>query len=249
MREPMFYCPDLAASEGDVPLPAAEAYHALRSLRLRDGQPVRLFDGQGLVVEGVLRVVRSVGSRRKAQAVVQPRRRHRLRPPPSRLTLVVAACKGARLDWMVEKCTELGVGTLLLAAFERSVVRVSETRLQKLHRTAIEACKQCGRAWLPQVRAAGPVAAVVRDLRTDVLLLADPDARSARVHDALAQVGDTAHVAAVVGPEGGLTEGEISGLVECGAVRVCLGPHTLRVETAAVVLAATWSAIGFPAIP
>ncbi len=132
-------------------LDAAQSRHARSSLRLRDGDAVSLFDGRGRTAEATI----AVASAREAggQAVcAQVHRVNALTPALRSLTLIVAGCKGPRLRWMVEKCTELGVSELCLAEFERSVVRVSEGHAQKLRTTAIEACKQCGRASLPEIR-------------------------------------------------------------------------------------------------
>lgn len=107
---------------------------------------------------------------------MQVHRVNTLTPPPRSLTLIVAGCKGPRLRWMVEKCTELGVSELCLAEFERSVVRVSEGHAQKLRTTAIEACKQCGRAWLPEIRCGVTPGSVIRSTPFDRLAIAHADA-------------------------------------------------------------------------
>jgi hypothetical protein len=78
------------------------------------------------------------------------------------LTLLVAACKGPRLDFLVEKCTELGVTRLVLTEFTRGVVHIGRRHAEKLRRTAIAAGKQCGRSWLPEIEAEMDLPAALR---------------------------------------------------------------------------------------
>lgn len=173
---------------------------------------------------------------------MQVHRVNTLKPPPRSLTLIVAGCKGPRLRWMVEKCTELGVSELCLAEFERSVVRVSEGHAQKLRTTAIEACKQCGRAWLPEIRCGVTPGSVIRATPFDRLAIAHADAAAPSGADWFAASEPNVRVAAVVGPEGGLTDDELERLVGLGGQIVRLAAHTLRVETAAVAMTALWAA-------
>jgi len=255
MTAPRFYCPDLCV--GQVALSEAEARHARASLRLQAGDELTLFDGRGGMAHGQL--ARAAGAANTARTTKKGRRATRLvatveaivRAPAAtqQLTLIVAGCKGARLDWLVEKCTELGVTRLHFAEFARSVVHVGSAHLEKLRRTAVEACKQCGRLWLPEIAAGGDLVAVVTASDADHLLVADP-AETARPYGTWLQhhAAGAHSIAAVVGPEGGLTADEMHVLMRAGAEPVCLGTHTLRVETAAVALAAAWSA-ALPAAP
>jgi len=248
MTAPRFYCPDLCV--GQVALSEAEARHARASRRLQAGDEVTLFDGRGGMAHAQL--ARAGGAPNTTRTTKKGRRETRLlatveaivRTPAAgqQLALIVAGCKGTRLDWLVEKCTELGVTRLHFAEFARSVVHVGAAHLEKLRRTAVEACKQCGRLWLPEIAAGGDLVAVVTASDADHLLVADP-AETARPYGAWLQHHASGHsVAAVVGPEGGLAVEELRVLTQAGAEPVCLGAHTLRVETAAVALAAGWSA-------
>lgn len=165
--------------------------------------------------------------------------------PVRELTLIVGGCKGERLDWLVEKCTELGVTRIVLAEFERSIVHVGETHVEKLRRGAIEACKQCKRAWLPEIDAGAALMTAVQAAqgRGAALLVAEPDPAAPMLAAWLASRGKAAREAAiVVGPEGGLTTDETRRLHDVGAVSVRLAEHILRVETAAIAAAAIWQA-------
>jgi 16S rRNA (uracil1498-N3)-methyltransferase len=164
-------------------------------------------------------------------------------PPSATLTLIAAACKGARLTWMLEKLTELGTTEIVIAEFERSVVHASAAHEKKLRRTALEAGKQSQRAWLPEVRCGATLADAVPGSPGGSLIVAhpSPDAPplTSRLHG---QVLPESCFTAVVGPEGGLTEAELALLLDRGGGLVRLAPHILRVETAAVAVAANWAA-------
>ncbi|MCA9243643.1 MAG: 16S rRNA (uracil(1498)-N(3))-methyltransferase [Phycisphaerales bacterium] len=234
MSRPRFYVPEL--SEGLIALPTEEARHARRSLRLRAGDVVELFDGVG---RSALATLEPEGDDRHHGVSV---RVDRVRAEPERseqLTIIVAACKGPRLTAMIEKLTELGVDEIVLTRFERSVVLLKASSAEKLARTALEACKQCGRNRVPRIRAGGDLmrdVAVWRAGRAteSAIVLADQNG------DGPAPLG-VKSTAVVIGPEGGVTDSERADLVAQGAVPMRLARHILRVETAAIAAAARFS--------
>lgn len=249
MSEPLFYCAELSADR--VTLDERESHHALHSLRMRPGNRVALFDGRGGIAQGVLRETdpanaadRRARPKRQRNATVDITHVKRVDPPPLRLTLIVAGCKGPRLTWMVEKCTELGVTRLLLTEFERSVVHVGPGHVEKLQRTAIEACKQCGRVWLPTIEAGRSLQDALRTATAQgALLVAEPADNAEPLSTWLhAHKTTAADLTAIVGPEGGLTPSELDFLKASGAATVRLADHILRVETAAIAVAANWAA-------
>jgi 16S rRNA (uracil1498-N3)-methyltransferase len=296
MSEPRFYCPRLTT--GAVRLDEAESRHALRSRRLRAGDAVTLFDGCGRVGHGRITEGLRRASRSSLAAEVSVDAILTVPAPTRRLTLIPAACKGSRLDWMIEKCTELGATRMVLADFEHSVVRLQPRAVAGLMATAIAACKQSRRAWLPQIIVAqslpaalasaaagaddlsdalaspdgdppscsqGPVSGTRRQIEPpasplrgrsgrnpvafpaphEALLIADPDETAPHVAAWLHGRGPMLHrLTAVVGPEGGLTETERDLLRRAGGQLVRLAEHVLRIETAAVSIAANWAARG-----
>lgn len=244
MEPPWFYCQEL--QPGLVELSESEAVHALRSRRLGWGDRITLFNGRGQLGHGVImpaeRAATAGGGRRVARASIHVEHVERVQPVARRLTLIVAACKGERLQWLVEKCSELGVTRIVFADFEHSVVHLAERSIPKLARTAIEACKQCGRAHLPELRAGLSLCSALEASRPAAMLVANPGPQSCALGAWVQENRDACDLAAVVGPEGGLSEPELARLAAAGAVLLRLAPHTLRVETAAVAVAAAWAA-------
>jgi 16S rRNA (uracil1498-N3)-methyltransferase len=250
MSQPRFYCAKLAP--GVVTLDESESKHALQSLRLRPGDGAILFDGQGRMAHGILRSdddaagtrkPRSGGAAKGRRALVAVERVLCEQPPARTLTLIIAGCKGSRLPWMVEKLTELGVTRIVIAAFERSVVRVGPAHARRLRRMAIAAAKQSQRLWLPEITCGVTLADSLAGLHDGTLLVAHPADEAPSLFNRL-HAHDLAeqHLTAVVGPEGGLSEAEIATLQEAGGELVRLAPTILRVETAAISLAANWAA-------
>ncbi len=249
MEPPRFYCPVFAP--GLVTLDAGESRHARRSLRLRPGDDVVLFDGCGRIATGTLAGSADVPasgaparSRRGDNAVrVAVTDLRECARPACSLTLLVAACKGPRLDWLVEKCTELGVSRLVLTRFEHSVVHPGPQHIARLRRTTIEACKQCGRAWLPVIDGGIALADALARVSGSTLLVAHPDADAAPLGPWIAaHQAQPGNLAVVIGPEGGLSSAELAALQSAGGQLVRLAQHTLRIETAALAVAAVWAA-------
>jgi 16S rRNA (uracil1498-N3)-methyltransferase len=227
---PRFYVPHLG--QGDISLSHGESHHALHVLRLRVGDAVELFDGRGGLAEAR---VASVGRRELIVSASAAARQHRLGPD---IHICCAVPKGARLDWLLEKATELGAASIRPVLWRRSVAGGEELSQAKRARWlghCIAAAKQCGLNWLPEL--CEPL--------TVPSLAAAPGGEPAWFGDLsndAAPLG-TAPLAAgplwiAVGPEGGIADDERSTLLEAGWQPVRLGHTTLRIETAAISLLA-----------
>lgn len=248
-----FSADPISAGAREARLSSEEANHATRVLRLNAGDLITLFDGAGGVATAVL--PDAGGGPRKAGKpprggsaegmMVELHDARRIDPIAAPLTLIVAACKGPRLEWLVEKCTELGVAELCFARFTRSVVAPGGGSFDKLRRIAIESCKQCHRAWLPRITQADSIASAIESGRDLQLFVAHPQVGAAYFGAAIATGGEGRRGAAVlIGPEGGITDDELNIATARGGVIVRLAAHILRVETAAVACAAAWAAHG-----
>ncbi|MFN0138400.1 MAG: RsmE family RNA methyltransferase, partial [Phycisphaerae bacterium] len=152
---PRFLAAPFDVGVREIALDEDESRHALTVLRMRSGERAIAVDLCGHVALGVLEPQPASGRKAAPRAVVRVERVELVAPPSNPLTLIVAAPKGPRLDWLVEKCTELGVSRLVLAEFERSVVRVGEGVIERQRRRSAEACKQCERAWALEIEGGG----------------------------------------------------------------------------------------------
>ena len=215
--------------DGRAVLVGDEARHLARVMRCTVGDEVVVFDGSGTAWRAR---VASIGRDEVMLDVGEAVTASRLTRVP--LTLAVALPKGERQKWLVEKLTELGVERLVPLATVRGVAEATPAAVERLSRGVVEACKQCGRDGLMQIGGSKSVAEVVGGTGGGaVLLVADRDGAP------LEEVATGAsQVVALVGPEGGFTEEELATIEAAGGRRVSLGPHVLRVETAAIALAA-----------
>ncbi|MFL5460931.1 MAG: RsmE family RNA methyltransferase [Gemmatimonadales bacterium] len=201
--------------------------HHLKVRRAKDGEPVEVLDGAGLIGTGTLvRLGREwmveVGS-------------VKLQPVPAPLTLAVAMGDRDRFSWMVEKSVELGVTRIVPLQSERTAgvaTRLKDVHLDRLRRSALDAIKQCGAAWVPSIDAPRTFTAFAREPVGGTAWLADEAGVPAP-----ASLSEGA-VTVIIGPEGGLTSTERETVVGAGYQLVSLGLHTLRFETAAVAAAA-----------
>jgi len=212
---------------GPFLLEGSEAHHLSAVCRVRPGQQVCLFNGDGRQYPARVEAVGKRGVTLEILGVESPEREL-----PFRLEVAVPVPKGDRAQLLVEKLTELGVSRFIPLQTARSVVHPRETKLERLQRHVIEASKQCGRNRLLQIE----------ELTTWPALCARNDLPATRV---LGHPGGgplpgslpSGDVLVAVGPEGGFTEEEVALAQAHGWQIVSLGPRILRVETAALALA------------
>jgi 16S rRNA (uracil1498-N3)-methyltransferase len=259
MSTPRFFVPDTAecGAEGVrlhglargsiVTLPAAVSHHARRVLRLRPDDAIALFDGQGNEYQAVLvqdPAGESANGSRSAARILAGGAVDR--EACVAITLVQALSAQEKIDWLLEKCVELGVRRLVLAPAGRSVVRLDaarqERRLARWRDIAVAACCQCGRNRLPLVSLADNLGAALQLARDDAAQawILDPAAPAALAGGAGRAVGRTAgaepRLACAVGPEGGFTPAELVEAESRGYTRTRLGPRVLRTETAGLAV-------------
>jgi 16S rRNA (uracil1498-N3)-methyltransferase len=224
-----FFCPD-PPNDGVFRLKSNEAKHLSRVLRLGVGDEIEIFDGAGFAT--CSRVIALGNDWVDLTAVGEPILEKAAAFP---LVLASAAPKADRLDWLVEKATELGVARLILLVSERSVVEPGPGKIARLERTVIEASKQCGRARLMVIDPLTRWSSVVDSFAESPRFLADAQGISPLQ---LAEIPRGQAVILAVGPEGGFTPAERDQAKNAGWVFVQLSVNTLRIETAAVAGAA-----------
>jgi 16S rRNA (uracil1498-N3)-methyltransferase len=227
---PRFYLPAEQWAEAQPSLQEDEARHCAQVHRCTVGQCIQVIDGQGRAAQAeILSVSKQQVALRLAQ-IQQP-------PRPHQLSLCVAVTKGESFEWIIEKAVELGVSHILPLLTERVIVRLSAAdalkKQQKWQRLALEACKQCGQAWLPQVAVPQSLPALLQSTQSISLKLCAalvPDA-----HAALPPLPKAAtHAALLIGPEGDFTPTEYQQIFAAGWLPWSLGCFTLRSETAAI---------------
>jgi 16S rRNA (uracil1498-N3)-methyltransferase len=216
---------------GPVLLEGPEAHHLRTVCRLRPGDRVCLFNGDGREYPA-----RVVSLDRRAVTVEVTAVEALARELGFRLEVAAPLPRGDRGQFLVEKLTELGATHFVPLQTSRSVVHPHEAKLDKLQRYVIEASKQCGRNVLLEVQQTARWPEYCRRIELPtVRLLADSSASP--VSEVLASRRG-ADIAVAVGPEGGFTDEELGAGRSAGWLLVGLGPRVLRIETAAIILAA-----------
>ena len=234
------YFVELPITGSAVTLEGPEAHHLIHVMRAKAGHQVVLFDGSGFEFAAV---VDRIGRSSVALQVVS--KLEISRELPVQLVLAVALPKGDRQKWLVEKAVELGVAAIVPLNTARSVAAPAESALGRLQRGVIEASKQCGRNRLMEIRQPVAWADLVTSVPKDVLrLLAHPAISTAANNTA--DFGQLNCIYAAVGPEGGFTEDEIRLAIDQGWQGIDLGPIILRIETAAICIAARVAASARP---
>jgi 16S rRNA (uracil1498-N3)-methyltransferase len=231
MRLTRVYVDTPLMPDTDLRLPEAAANHVGRVLRLREGAVIVAFDGSGNDYRCELLAIKGDDVR----ARVGPRTAG-LPESPLRITLVQAVSRGERMDWTLQKATELGVRTIVPVLSARSVVRLddkqAERKLRHWRAIVTAACEQCGRSIVPELRAPQELGAYLasptREGQRFVLSPTGPASLAG-----LTSVG--ARVELLIGPEGGLEDFELERAGAAGFTAVRLGPRVLRTETAGMV--------------
>ena len=225
-------------SGSEIELPERAAHHALRVLRLRDGDAIELFDGRGAACAARLAV-----HGRRAQAAVE---RHLPAEPEATLCIELAQCVSSsdKMDWTIEKAVELGATAILPLQSERATARLDAERAQRKHahwqEIVVAACMQSGRNRLPTL---APLASMAQLLRapatTEHRVMLSP--RGRRSLRELAPAPRS--VLLLVGPEAGLSDAEEQSACDAGFEPVRLGRWILRTETAGAAAIAALQAL------
>ncbi len=230
-----FYVPAEQILDNHIAIVGEEAKHIARVLRKETGDTIWIVDGEGKAYECILRLV----TLELVECEIQYEHHH-YREPDIAVTLAVAQLKNpSRMDWLIEKATELGVRAIIPLQTERTISRsVKEERWNNI---AIASMKQCGRSILPKISPPLHIFEVLKESsQYDLKLI--PYERTDHVlfiAEALKYRKPPRNGLLVIGPEGGFTESEITAAEHSGFAQVSLGRRRLRTETAAIV-ALSW---------
>lgn len=231
MAAPRFYCPPPLPLSTNAELPPDAAHHASRVLRLRVGDPLQIFDGLGNALDATIHAINGkhvlLGN---LQTVLDTSSSN------LRIHLAQAMSTSDKMDWVVQKATELGITSIQPVQTQRSVAKLSETRAEKrgLHwqGVVIAACEQCGRNTLPEIHAPLELATwlLVQRSSTHQKFILLPEGALALKE----QTEVKENVTLLIGPEGGFSNDEALMAQHAGFVPIRLGPRVLRTETAAI---------------
>lgn len=231
MSAPRFYCPPPLPLTTNYELPAAAAHHASRVLRLRAGDAVQIFDGLGNALDATVNMI-------SGKRVLLGNLQTFMGQHESSLHIVLAQamCSSDKMDWVIQKATELGVAEIVPVQTQRSVAKLAGVRAGKRaehwRNVTISACEQSGRNTLPQLlppQALGDWLNAMRNVPSSKFILLPRGASN--LH---AQPSPSDRATLLVGPEGGFTADEANIAQQAGFAPVLLGPRVLRTETAAI---------------
>jgi len=221
-----------------VELPDDAVAHLVRVLRLREGDACVLFNGDG--VDHDARLVRV--DKRSAVAEITGSRAIDLESPLS-ITLVQGIARGEKMDWILQKATELGVAAFVPVSSDRSEVKLDAERAAKRlahwRSVVVSACEQSWRSRIPAVAPPRSLAAALADLPADTSRwLLDPDAASGLA----TMTPPSGRIVLAIGPEGGWSANDRAALIAAGFNGLRLGPRILRTETAGMAAIAALQA-------
>lgn len=232
---PRFFAQREAFSDKTVTISGEDALHISRALRMKKGEPLTVSDGAGIDFDCeiseiaqktvLLNILRSYPS--PSEAAVE-------------ITLYQGVPKAGKLDYIVQKATEIGVARIVPVLTRRCVgVLEKDAKLDRLRKIALEAAKQSNRAAVPEVTAQISFSQAVERLKTaDLALIPYEAAGQPPAKDAIRSKAAPKTAAILIGPEGGFEESEVCAARAAGALPLTLGRRILRTETAGLVAAA-----------
>jgi len=228
-----FYVPQPRIKNGTLDVEGDEVKHIRKVLRLKAGDEISVFDGLGkefdgtIVEEGLSSVVIRIKNVSSS-----------IRNSPLEVTLAQSLLKGEKMDYLIQKATELGVGEIIPFLSSRSVPLLEKARRLRRHqrweKIAIEASKQCGRGIVPRIESLQDYSEMLQKVSPDALRLILWEREGTKLKEILERSKERKRIFFVVGPEGGFSEGEVDEAKGAEFIPVTLGRRILRAETASL---------------
>ncbi len=245
MRIPRIYTGQPLQAGTAVELELGQSQHLCRVLRLKVGAHLILFNGSGGQYPATISTID-----RKSVIATTGNFEATERESGLYLQLGIAISRGEKMDWVVQKATELGVSSIVPLVSERTAVRLKGERenkkLRHWQQIATSACEQCGRNRLPQILPPLTLEQWLQSVQADTRLVLHHTASNTDPGSST-----PSSIALLVGPEGGLSPAEITAAEQAGFSSLQLGPRVLRTETAPLaaiaILQARWGDMGKPA--
>ena len=227
MRIPRCYTAQPLTANETIHLEEEAAHHLRQVLRLRSGNPLILFNGNGGEYQAQLAQL----SKQGVTALLGERIRQEAEPPLA-IHLLIGISRGERMDLVLQKATELGVSRITPCLTQRCVVKLDDkkrnNRMNHWWRVIVSACEQSGRCRLPQLDQPLEFANAISQNSSTLSLILDPTGSQT-----LANLSPPeSSVSILIGPEGGLSDDELDIALQHGFLGIRLGPRVLRTETA-----------------
>jgi 16S rRNA (uracil1498-N3)-methyltransferase len=228
-----FYVPQPRLEKGMLKVEGEEVKHIRKVLRLTEGDEITVFDGLGKEFEGTIVEERLSSVVIRVKSVSSSKR-----DSPLEVTLAQSLLKGEKMDYLIQKATELGVKEIIPFLSSRSVPLLEKSKRLKRHhrweRIAIEASKQCGRGVVPRIEFLQDYSEMLPKASPNALRLILWEREGIRLKEILERSKEKKKIFFVIGPEGGLSQGEVDEAKEAGFIAVTLGRRILRAETASL---------------
>ncbi len=243
------YLPEGIAAGAQFELPEAAFNHVVRVLRIEQGESIILFDGKGTECSAEL-----INVLKKSATVKLLQPEYLPRTSTVQITLAQGIAAADKMDWIVQKTTELGVTSIVPLACERSVIKLTgdrqTKRIEHWQRVAISACEQCAMNVVPTVFDSQPLSDYVRSRHVnetnnnELRWVLSPVAEKSMVQAAKEiDVATIKNITILIGPEGGLSASELNDAVKAGFQALTIGPRVLRTETAGLAAIAALQAL------
>jgi len=244
-----YITPDSIVDKNTIVVSDKELHHIKDVMRLKAGDSVVAFDGQGKEFTGTIEEVTS----RSLKIKIRSTKQITTQKLPE-VTLVQAIPKLDRMDYVIQKTTELGISSIIAVETARTIVHLDAAKLKhrmdRWNRIAVEASKQCGRSTIPKIEAALNFKDALKkidhcDLKLIACLHKDVKKLYQACHCEALHTSDVCNlhtsdvckaeaISILIGPEGDFTEDEVKMAIDAGCVPVSLGPNVLRTDTAPV---------------
>ena len=230
-----FYVSQLQIEKGVTKVEGSEARHIRKILRLKPGDEVILFNGSTQQYLGTIIEDHSNSVTIRIQKILPSQSES-----PLEVTLAQSLLKGEKMDYLIQKATELGVRRVIPFLSSRSIPRLDESQLfrrqQRWEKIAIEASKQCGRGIIPSVDPLQDYSNLLKNAPNEALRLLLWEKEGVRLKDFLRGLTEKKEGFFVVGPEGGLSKEEVIQAEQFGFIPVFLGERILRAETVSLCI-------------
>lgn len=228
-----FYVPQPRIEKGMLKIEGDEVRHIRKVLRLKAGDEIIVFDGLGKEFEGAIVEEGLSSVVIKIQNIFSSKR-----DSPLEVTLAQSLLKGEKMDYLIQKATELGVKEIIPFFSSRSVPLLEKSKKLKRHhrweKIAIEASKQCGRGVVPKIESLQDYSDMLQTDSPDSLRLILWEKEGIKLKEILERLKEKKKIFFIIGPEGGFSQLEVDEAKKTGFIPVTLGRRILRAETASL---------------